>query len=434
MRNEETNNKIIVIADDLTGANDTGVQFSKHGLQTVVLTGMKGLPDIFDEDVVVVDTQSRALRPEVAYQQVSKTAALFRDKPYKAIYKKVDSTLRGNLGPEIDAIMDTCGKEVAIVAPAFPKNGRITVGGYHFLQGAPLEATEIARDPKCPISESHLPTLLAVQTKRKVGHVGIKDIVAGSEHIVDTMGKLCDQDKKVIVCDIWHEDHLKLIALSAVRLDKQLLWVGSAGLAEYLPSVLGLGVGSGEKDPVVVIAGSVSKVTRAQIANLRQRKDVAYVEVDPCLLVQQDTAHHEARRCFNSVSAAVSAGNDVVLASGYSDEVVAKTIERGVSLGLSSQQTTEAVAAMLGKLCREIATNISLSGLVMTGGDIAVSCCSSLSATGIKVVEEVAPGIPVGVLKGGICDGLRVVTKAGAFGAEDALCKALDRLKQYKRS
>ena len=103
-------------------------------------------------------------------------------------------------------------------------------------------------------------------------------------------------------------------------------------------------------------------------------------------------------------------------------------------MGLSSRQTSEAVAAALGSLCRRIALSVPLGGLVLTGGDIALSCCSLLSASGISVVREVAPGIPVGVLKGGQCSGLKVVTKAGAFGAEDALCKAVDSLKIHQET
>ena len=93
-----------------------------------------------------------------------------------------------------------------------------------------------------------------------------------------------------------------------------------------------------------------------------------------------------------------------------------------------------AVAAALGGLCRKIALSVPLGGLVLTGGDIALSCCSLLSASGISVVREVAPGIPVGVLKGGQCPGMKVVTKAGAFGAEDALCRAVDSLKIYQET
>jgi uncharacterized protein YgbK (DUF1537 family) len=426
-----TDKKIAVLADDLTGANDTGVQFAKQGLKTIVLMSADQSPWNLDADVVVVDTQSRALPPDAAYEQVAKTALLFKDRSrFQAIYKKIDSTLRGNIGKEIDAVMDVCGQEMAIVAPAFPKNGRIMVGGYHLLQGVPLEATEIARDPKCPIQESHLPTLLSEQTKRKVGHIGIKNIMAGLDSVLEEIKEMYANDRRIFVCDVWQEEHFKMIILAAVRSERQILWVGSAGLAEYLPAALGLDVAVGKKDPVVVLAGSVSTITRDQISKLKQRPEVVYLELDPSLLLEQKTAAAEIRRCFNFSIRAIKTGKDVVIASAYSDDIVSKTKEKGLSLGLSSQQTAESVANAFGELCREVATNVTLSGLVLTGGDIAVSSCSLLSAKGIAVVQEVAPGIPMGLLKGGPCDGLRVVTKAGAFGAEDALCKAVDSLKQ----
>jgi D-threonate/D-erythronate kinase len=426
------NHKIIVIADDLTGANDTGVQFAKQGLKTLVLMRVHGSLSELDEDVLVVDTQSRALSPAEAYQKVTEAASLFKNRdPFPTVYKKIDSTLRGNPGTEIDAIMDVCGIDLAIVAPAFPKNGRITVGGFHFLGNAPLEATEIARDPNCPVSESHLPTLLAQQTKREVGHLGIKSILSGTEGILAAMRRLSVAGREILVCDAWREEHLKMIALAAVRLEKPILWVGSAGLAEYVPLGLGLGAASADKKPVLVIAGSVSSVTRGQVAMLRQRTDVACIEADPCAFLKTGTAQAETDRCYHAAVDAIRTGKDVVIVSGYSDEMVARTQEEGLSLDLSSPQTSEAVAAALGSLCRQIALNVPVSGLVLTGGDIALSCCNLLSADGISVMREVAPGIPLGVLKGGHCSGLKVVTKAGAFGAADALCGAVDCLKMF---
>jgi len=427
--------KIVVLADDLTGANDTGVQFAKQGLRSLVLISLPDPPLELDEDVLIVDTQSRALPPAEAYEKVAQAVSLFKDRgPFQALYKKIDSTLRGNLGAEIDALMDVCGFEVAVAAPAFPKNGRITVGGRHFLGGAPLEATEIARDPVSPVGESHIPTLIAKQTRRAVGHVGIKDVLAGSDGILDAMRRLCAEGREVLVCDAWQDDHLAMIAMAAVRLQTPVLWVGSAGLAECLPLALRLGAATADKRPVVVIAGSVSGVTRGQAALLRQRPDVAYIEADPCAFLKPDTAQAEAGRCFQAAVNAIHGGRDVVIVSGHSDEVVARTIEEGRLAGLSPRQSAEAVAEALGALCRRIALNAQLAGLVLTGGDIAVSCCRSLSASGIAVLQEVAPGIPAGVLKGGQCPGLGVVTKAGAFGAADALCKAVDFLKLFRIS
>jgi len=427
--------KIVVLADDLTGANDTGVQFAKQGLRSLVLISLPDSPAELDEDVLIVDTQSRALPPAEAYERVAQAVGLFRERgPFQALYKKIDSTLRGNLGAEIDALMDVCGFELAVAAPAFPKNGRITVGGRHFLGGSPLEATEIARDPVSPVSESHIPTLIAKQTRRAVGHVGIKDVLAGSDGILDAMRRLCAEGREVLVCDAWQDDHLAMIAMAAVRLQKPVLWVGSAGLAECLPLALGLGAATAERRPVVVSAGSVSGVTRGQAALLRQRPDAAYIETDPCAFLRPDTAQAETGRCFQAAVNAVHGGKDVVIVSGHSDEVVARTIEEGRLAGLSPRQSSEAVAEALGELCRRITLNAKLGGLVLTGGDIAVSCCRRLAASGISVLQEVAPGIPVGVLKGGQCPGLAVVTKAGAFGAQDALCKAVDFLKLFRIS
>jgi uncharacterized protein YgbK (DUF1537 family) len=431
---------IAVIADDLTGANDTGVQFAKQGLSTVVLMGAPPSSGGFEEDVVVVDSQSRASSPEEAYRNVAKAARLFRNRRFHVVFKKIDSTLRGNIGREIDAIMDICGQEVAVVAPAFPKNGRTTVGGYHLLQGAPLESTELARDLKCPVTESHLPTLLSRQTLRKVGHVGIKSVLAGADGILDAMEAASAAGDRVIVCDAWRDEHLAMHAEAAMRLGKPVLWVGSAGLAECLPRVLGLvaaarGRRSDRDDPagrstVVVLAGSVSDVTRGQLRMLERRPGVESVEADPRELLRKETAAGEIRRCLEAVVAAAGEGRDVVVSSGYSQEVVDRTMEAAASMGLSSQRTAEEIAAAFGILCREIAMRVKLKGLVLTGGDIALSSCSRLSATGFSVVEEVAPGIPAGLLKGGLCDGLRVVTKAGAFGDEDALCRAVDCLKR----
>jgi D-threonate/D-erythronate kinase len=148
--------------------------------------------------------------------------------------------------------------------------------------------------------------------------------------------------------------------------------------------------------------------------------------------LQHDTRQIEVRRYYDAVVQALMAGKDVVISSGYNDETVTLTKSRGFAMGFTDKQTAEAVAAAMGDLCRQIAANTQLSGMVLTGGDIALSCCRLLSATGFRVMEEVAPGIPLGRLKGGPWDGLRIVTKAGAFGEEDALCKAVDCLKLFK--
>lgn len=139
--------KLGVIADDLTGANDTGVQFSKQGLKTIVLSKADSLVELSKQaDVIVLDTESRALSKQDAYERVKEAANRLVEAKISIIYKKIDSTLKGNIGAEIDAVMDATGINPAIVVPAFPANKRVTVGGYQLVNQIPLGKTEASRD------------------------------------------------------------------------------------------------------------------------------------------------------------------------------------------------------------------------------------------------------------------------------------------------
>lgn len=421
--------KIAVIADDLTGANDTGVQFAKQGLATVVILDARQFSSGAASDVVVIDTNSRALPPGEAYVKAAEAARLVRSGGVGTVYLKVDSTLRGNLGPHIDAIMDECGLKLAVVAPAFPKNGRITVGGLHLLNGVPIEASEIARDPKMAVRESYIPALLAAQTKRRIGQLGLKTMLADSAAIAAELARLAAEGMEVVVCDAWRDEQLRELAAAIATGGSGTLWVGSAGLAEYLPAALGLS-GAKRSAPVAVIAGSVSNVTRSQVAKLSERPDVAYIMVTPAALLMADRRKVEIERCCSAASAALREGKNAVLASGYSDDIVAATRREAEALGLDGQQAGDLVAGGLGEMGGRLAEGVPLGGLVLTGGDIAVAVCAALGATGVRVIREVATGIPLGELQGGRRDGLRVVTKAGAFGSDDALVTALEVLRQ----
>lgn len=135
--------KLVIIADDLTGANDAGVQFAKYGMRVQVLLGDSTIAgNGAAVDVLVLDTDSRAVAPEVAFARVQAASRLVKNaagnNETPLIFKKVDSTLRGNLGPEIDAAMAEFGFDWAAVVPAFPANGRITAGGWHLLHQVPI--------------------------------------------------------------------------------------------------------------------------------------------------------------------------------------------------------------------------------------------------------------------------------------------------------
>ena len=145
-----------VIADDLTGANDTGVQFARLGARTIVPLVWHNLRSFGRRaDVLVLSTESRAVSRGVAAQRAKVAAQALRRGRVPTIYKKIDSTFRGNIGAELDAILEVYSAPLIIVAPSFPPAGRAVVDGTLRVGGIPVHRTAIGRDPVAPVRQSH---------------------------------------------------------------------------------------------------------------------------------------------------------------------------------------------------------------------------------------------------------------------------------------
>lgn len=422
--------RIALIADDLTGANDSGVQFVRHGFSASVF--FAGQPVQEGADVVVVDTDTRGVAPRKAYDLTLRAAQRLAAARPALVYKKVDSTLRGNLAAEIDAVMDAFGFRVAIIAPAFPRIGRTTEAGVQYLHGTPVHETEIARDPKAPVSVSLIPALLAEGSARKVGLVGLADVRAGQAG--QRLLALREKSVSLMVVDAAAEEDLVQVALAVKALGEPVLFVGSAGLADVLPQALGLQPGAAaahEEEramgtgPVLLTVGSVSGVSRGQLARVLAQPSVTGVEVQTVVLLEGGEEAEE-ERCVAAGLEALRAGRDLALYSSTSDDAVLRTQALGRKRGLTPIETSEKVAATLGRIAGRLCREVRVGGLVATGGDTALAVCRAVGATGIRLVREVEPGIPLGRLEGAPYG---AVTKAGAFGTEQALWLAMESLK-----
>ena len=172
----------VVIADDLTGANATGVLFKKmnYNAYTVMNSERLELSMLSDCDCVLYPTDSRGVDPQIAYNRVFNVCNLLKNDDVKVYSNRIDSTLRGNLGSETDAMLDSLGSDyVAIVAPCFPSSGRIVIGGYMLVNGIPLHKTNIAIDPKTPVKVSEVALLFKQQSKYQVASVLTNDLLQG---------------------------------------------------------------------------------------------------------------------------------------------------------------------------------------------------------------------------------------------------------------
>lgn len=341
---------IAVIADDLTGASDAGVQFARRGLRSYVVFDLDSQRVADQAEVVAVDTDTRGLSADAAYARVRHVAEQLRRLEPALVYKKVDSTLRGNLAAEIDAVMDAFDFAVAVVAPAYPAQGRTTRGGIQYQRGVPVTNADLVR-------------MLRAGSRRDAA--------------------------SLVVCDAETEADLRGIADSqSARGD--VLWVGSAGLAEQLAESLGhhvygpMGAWRAVDGPILVVAGTASEVTRRQVAALADRV-YSYGADQP-----------------GEVRAALDAGRDAALV-GWSEP--------------------------LARLAAECVRSHGVGGLILTGGETARAVCRELDVAAVQLVDEVEPGVPLGLLRGGTPDNLPVVTKAGAFGSDNTLLHAFKNLR-----
>jgi uncharacterized protein YgbK (DUF1537 family) len=422
-----------IIADDLTGANDTGAQFARHGLATVVSLDAVGDECLFRAaDVIVVNTDSRWSRPDAAYSRATTAAESLKAAGVQHVYKKVDSTLRGNIGTEIDAVMDVYDRKVAFVAPAFPANGRITVNGRQLLRDKPLSETEMAADLLSPVTESHVPTLLASQSRRCIGHVSIDTVSMGASALRDAFDSMVSLGKEIIVVDAVTDEDLCNISQAISTLDYAFLAVGSAGLAAELPASLTLAphvsrtIGRNARSRVVVVNGSMSSVARDQVEHASRSLNLEIITADvDSILGHPDGS--DMQQYVRQALARLEDGYDIALClrSGATSGQVAASDEESDT---ERTESSRRIARYLGSVVCEILRLQSPLGLVLTGGDTALAVCSSLEACGIALSGEIMPGVPVGHLIDGVEPGLTVVTKAGSFGEIDTISRAIQYL------
>lgn len=408
--------RYIVVADDLTGANDTGAAFAARGRETVIALDGVERGVAADADVQVVDTDSRYSDPETAANRVERAIEHATD---AAVYKKVDSTLRGNLVAEIDAAMAASGADLAIVAPAFPATGRITVGGYHLVEGTPVAETAAGRDGKGPAT-SHVPTLLE-SSSYPVVHKSLDDL-EDVEAVAASLEELANsQDGALVVPDATTDEHLALVADAAARQPAgvDVLFVGSGGLAAH--------VGAGGSNTVLGVVGSVAPETFEQLEAVPEG---LLVVLDPELVVTEPSA--AVADAVEAVGERFAAGEPAVVTAATGREDVEATIEAGRAAGLDDEEIRDRVAESLGQAALAVATDEELDGLFATGGAVAAATFDALDANAVRLTgHQVEAGIPLGRLAGGQADGLACVTKAGAFGGETAIVNGLRFLAQY---
>ncbi len=404
--------EIALIADDLTGSLDTGLQFRKMGLTTIVpLRQDQPRPRA---QALVLNTNSRNLPGDLAYRKLYGICSRLQA---RAIYKKIDSTMRGNVGKEALAILGAKKIPRALIVPTIPVLGRTVERGILRVHGIPVLQTPYARDPFHPLFSSRVPELLHRETEEPVGHLGLKEIRKGPAYLAERIEK---SPARLLALDAVLQSDLKSIASACKLLPGRVLPCGSVGLAEEMgpptdsPRKSG---GLGLSGPILIISASRNPTTGEQIRVVRSRARFRLLEPDLARLTNPRMGKLEIESLSKNLREILLKEGGAILATTFQEHIPGK---EGI------------IPKALGKTAILLLKEIQLGGLVLTGGDLAMGVCERLSSSALQIEKEVLPGIPLSLLTDGPFKGLRMVTKAGGFGEQDALWKIIRHLRRDK--
>ncbi|GAA3726811.1 four-carbon acid sugar kinase family protein [Salinactinospora qingdaonensis] len=417
---------VLVVADDLTGANATGARFARSGLRVATVAPEHVTRGTEDYDVIIANLDSRHLPPQQAADLVTDVVEAVW--PVSLVVKRTDTTLRGNVGAELEAAWRAVRERVpastrvrALFTPAFPASGRVTVDGVQLLDGAPLERTELAYDPLTPMTTSVVAEIVARQSELPLRHVPMRKVT-------QTMltADLLAGDEPIVLCDAFTEQHIADIAAAAAEAHRRhgTVWVsvdpGPAGA--MLADALRLGGQSAPAGPLLAVIGSATELTRRQVQAVRRTGPMRFVDLDVAALVADDAYRRE-------VAATLT---DHLATAVFPELVVVRTV---TSLGDINALSPAARRALPHTLASLVADVVGVeapvpSGLFTSGGDVTSAVLDELGVRAFEVGGEVLPLAVYGVLSGGPLDGVPVVTKGGLIGDDTALVECFARLRR----
>ena len=434
------------VADDLTGANTTGVLLARSKARTAVFFNEKAAlkaKGVAELDAILISSNSRPMPPAAAKAYVTDATLALKNMGVKYFSKRIDTTLRGGIGHEIDAMLDVIGEDaVAVVVPAMPQSRRIVVGGYSVIDNVALIRTPVAQDVRTPVKENYVPKLLDAQTTRKVGLVTLGDVLDGVPAIKTALKAQRENGAEVIVVDAITIEDVEAIARAVVELGWNVLAVDPGPFTSKLAYVRGLIQEESANIPkeapvegktVLIAAGSATPVTKKQMEVLCTDERNVRVSVNPLPLIDGDEeAMDEVNRAIDKACLLIQSGEPP-------RAILFETALHGTLLNLDEE---DAKRAYTGGTCADL-INIGLgliisgilrrvgrdkiAGLYTTGGDTMVNVCSVLGVECLEVMDYVIPQTDIGRLIGAY-DGLPIIGKGGLTGTNTTAIEIVDRL------
>lgn len=434
------------VADDLTGATTTGVLLARSKARTAVFFNEEAAEKaegVNALDAILISSNSRALPADEAYEKVKSATNALKNMGVKYFSKRIDTTLRGGVGVEVDAMLDQLNEDtIAVVVPAMPQSRRILVGGYSVIDGVALINTPVAQDVRTPVKENYIPRLLSGQTKRKVGLVTLDKVLAGVEAVKTALTEVREDGCGVIVVDGITLEDVETIAKACIELKWDVVAVDPGPFTSKLAFHRDLIAAEEPNLPpeasedgktVLIAAGSATPVTKRQMEILCEDERHVRIPVEPIPLIEGgDAALDEAFRAINKAVELLESDNQpraILFETALHGELLNLDEEdnkRHYAGGMSANRINAGLGTIISQVLEKVGRE-KVAGLYTTGGDTMVNVCYQLGVECIEVMDYVIPQTDVGRLVGSY-DGLPVVGKGGLTGNDNTACDIVSRL------
>lgn len=423
--------RTLIIADDMTGANVSNSSLAKNGYKVGTINNTDCIGDYENYDALGVHTDSRGMEGEAAYQAVADKMQSVQDLKVDFYNKRIDSTMRGNCGAELDAILDQVGEEtLAIVVASYPDSGKIVIGNYMLVDGVPLELTDVRNDPTAPVDSSKISTIFREQTAREIGVITVETIMQGKEAITDTMLALKANGAQIIVVDAFTNEDIDIIAQATLAMDQPFVAVDPGPFTYYLVKNSSQDTGVKTKQKMLFTIGSVSTIAIAQIARFRAEFAPYVVKIQAEDLLYDGPCQEEIDRVKTKVLQHLDDNQMFLVATMMQKEDKLDLKEAAQKAGLSVRQASERISDRVAEIGSQIALAMGdqLGGVYTSGGDITKAFLEKTGTTGIQIKDEVIPLAVYGTIMGGALDHKSIITKGGLIGDEYTLYECADFL------
>ncbi len=394
-------NTAYLLADDLSGAQEVGASFHARGCRVRVPLG----PVTSDETVLeVVTTETRNASPAAASRAVISVLRRQREAGRRLLFKKIDSTLRGPLGAEVTALVETLLPPLVVICPANPATGRSVVAGVLRLNGTPLADTDFCNDPIWPARTSRIADLWP-SCGSAIAHLALADLRSGAA------GLRIDETRRagarILISDAETADDLDGLLAVTRSVCSDAVFVGAGGLGDAIARTVQPVVPSSSAVPefssLLAICGSRHPASHRQMEQLAASFRAPLITITP--------GAGQAEKLRGELPSLLKA-----------HRVVALRFDPGHPADPASlMRETSAIVAAFSE-------TVHASAFLFTGGETAGTACAALAGESLDILGTMEQAVVLSLLQRRNAAPVFVLTKPGGYGDDGVLFRAVGKV------